>query len=278
MNWKKENKGATLKNLFWKAVRSTMVPQYSKVFEEMKSESIGAYQDFIGREVAKFCKPFLSCIPKSDMVDNNISETFNGWILSARGRHLIHMMEEIRTSLMVRQVKKLHNMAEYTDRICPMINKKLETLKYEARNMNPLPALHDKFEVDDSGEKYVVNIPEKICSCRMWELTGIQCKHVVCAIRYLKEEPSTYVCDYYTVDRYLQAYKYALEPLNGEMLWPQCEGDKIKPPLVKNMPGRPKKNRVRDPLEVDPKNRLKRKGLVMTCGNCGEKGHNNRKC
>ncbi|XP_057803697.1 uncharacterized protein LOC131019029 [Salvia miltiorrhiza] len=280
MNWKKDNKGATLKTLFWRAVRSSTVQHYNKVIEKMKAESVGAYQDFIGREVSKFCKAFLSFNPKSDMVDNNISETFNGWILSARGKHLIHMMEEIRTSIMVRQVKKLHNMAEITYKICPMINKKLEKLKYEARNLNPLPALGDKFEVEEAGDKYVVNIPLKTCSCRMWELTGIPCKHAMCAIRFLKEDPSAYVSEYYTVSRYLQAYKYALEPLNGELLWPQCEGEKIKPPVVKKMPGRPKKNRVRDPLEVDPKNpsRLRRKCLVMTCGNCGEQGHNTRSC
>ncbi|XP_057791356.1 uncharacterized protein LOC131008500 [Salvia miltiorrhiza] len=43
MNWKKDNKGATLKIIFWKAVRATTEQQYKKVLEEMKAESVGAY-------------------------------------------------------------------------------------------------------------------------------------------------------------------------------------------------------------------------------------------
>ncbi|XP_057768394.1 uncharacterized protein LOC130988529 [Salvia miltiorrhiza] len=189
-------------------------------------------------------------------------------------------MEEIRTALMMRQVKKLHDMAVVSDRLCPMINKKLEKMKFQSRNMNTIPALGDKFEVDDEGEKYVVNIPQRTCTCRVWELTGIPCTHGLAAIKYLNDDASNFVHEYYTISKYLQAYKYALEPLNGPLHWPQCEGSVIKPPTVKNMPGRPKKNRIRDPHEVDPKNpnRLKRKGLVMTCGNCGERGHNTRGC
>ncbi|XP_057784942.1 uncharacterized protein LOC131002463 [Salvia miltiorrhiza] len=244
MNWKNENKGATLKTIFWKAVRATTEQQYKKVLEEMKAESVGAYQSFIERDTSKFFKAFLSFTPCSDMIDNNISETFNGWILSARGKHLIHCLEEIRTALMMRQVKKLHVMAKVSDKLCPMISKKLEKMMHQSRNMNIIHALGDKFEVDDEGEKYVFNIPLRRFS------------------------------------KYLQAYKYTLEPLNGPLHWPQCEGSVIKPPTVKNMPGRPMKNRIRDPHEVDPKNpnRLKRKGLVMTCGNCGECGHNTRGC
>ncbi|XP_057803580.1 uncharacterized protein LOC131018908 [Salvia miltiorrhiza] len=280
MNWTKENKGATLKTIFWKAVRATTEQQYKKVFEEMKAESVGAYQSFIERDTSKFCKAFLSLNPCSDMVDNNISETFNGWILSARGKHLTHYLEEIRTTLMMRQMKKLHDMAVVSDRLCPMINKKLEKMKFQSRNMNTIPTLGDKFEVDDEGEKYVVNIPVRTCTCRVWDLTGIPCTHGLAVIKYLNDDASDFVHEYYTVSKYLQPYKYALEPLNGPLHWPQCEGSVIKPPTVKNMPGRPKKNRIRDPHEVDPKNpnRFKRKGLVMTCGNCGERGHNTRSC
>ena len=34
----------------------------------------------------------------------------------------------------------------------------------------------------------VANMDRKECGCRMWELTGIPCKHVVAAINYMNED------------------------------------------------------------------------------------------
>ncbi|KAL6558613.1 hypothetical protein OROMI_018963 [Orobanche minor] len=93
------------------------------------------------------------------------------------------------------------------------------------------------------------------------------------------KEPSAYVHYYYTVQRYLEAYKYVIEPLVGEEMWPEAEGYQVKPPTVRKLSGRPKKVRRRAP-EEDPKNpnKLRRFGLVMTCMNCQQKGHNSATC
>lgn len=37
------------------------------------------------------------------MVDNNVSETFNGYIVCARSKHIIHMIEDIRGALRERE-------------------------------------------------------------------------------------------------------------------------------------------------------------------------------
>ncbi|KAH6773256.1 hypothetical protein C2S51_011660 [Perilla frutescens var. frutescens] len=55
-NWKKQFKGPTLKNLFWRATRSTYVAAYKKALEDMKVENKEAYLNFIERDPSKFCK------------------------------------------------------------------------------------------------------------------------------------------------------------------------------------------------------------------------------
>ncbi|XP_057793072.1 uncharacterized protein LOC131009677 [Salvia miltiorrhiza] len=59
MNWNKLHKGQTLKNLLWKYVRSTYVEEYKSMLEDMKAESRAAYEDFIERDIKKFCKAFV---------------------------------------------------------------------------------------------------------------------------------------------------------------------------------------------------------------------------
>ncbi|XP_057787606.1 uncharacterized protein LOC131004872 [Salvia miltiorrhiza] len=279
MNWKKSFKGATLKNMFWRAVRATTVAQYKAALLEMKKEDALAFEGFVSKDVNKFCKAFLTFTACSDMIDNNISETFNGWILNARGKHIIHMLEEIRTSLMSRQVQKLDKVKNSTDVICPEIRKKLEKLRHQSRHCIPAPALGGKFEITLNEDKYVVYVEGKECACRVWQLTGIPCVHAICAIQFMSKDISDYVSKYYSTEKYLATYEYSLEPVNGPKLWPEVEGSTVKPPAIRRMPGRPKIKRKRA-LEEDPKRpgHLRRFGQLMTCQNCQQTGHNKKTC
>ena len=56
-----------------------------------------AAQDFNDKGVNRFCKAFFSPLSKCDNVDNNMAETFNGWICKARLLPIIDMLEDIRT-------------------------------------------------------------------------------------------------------------------------------------------------------------------------------------
>ncbi|XP_057774503.1 uncharacterized protein LOC130993584 [Salvia miltiorrhiza] len=73
MNWKKQHKGTSLKNIFWGIVKSTYEQEYKLKLEELKAENVAAYEDFVARDVKRFCKAFISLSPCSDMVDNNIA-------------------------------------------------------------------------------------------------------------------------------------------------------------------------------------------------------------
>ncbi|XP_057791885.1 uncharacterized protein LOC131008832 [Salvia miltiorrhiza] len=268
MNWKKSFKGATLKNMFWRAVRATTVAQYKAALLEMKKEDALAFEGFVSKDVNKFCKAFLTFTACSDMIDNNI-----------RGKHIIHMLEEIRTSLMSRQVQKLDKVKNSTDVICPEIRKKLEKLRHQSRHCIPAPALGGKFEITLNEDKYVVYVEGKECACRVWQLTGIPCVHAICAIQFMSKDISDYVSKYYSTEKYLATYEYSLEPVNGPKLWPEVEGSTVKPPAIRRMPGRPKIKRKRA-LEEDPKRpgHLRRFGQLMTCQNCQQTGHNKKTC
>ncbi|CAN1223433.1 hypothetical protein LINPERPRIM_LOCUS2066, partial [Linum perenne] len=88
-------------------------------------------------------------------------------------------------------------------------------------------------------------------------------------------------------------------PLNGHTFWTPSQYDPILPPLVRRMPGRPKKNRIRAVEEKedgvrrrkrrytneallarDKKDNMKmsRVGRIMICTSCHKEGHNKRTC
>ena len=61
---------------------------------------------FRGANPKVLCRAFLKTSTKVDVIVNNLAETFNGYIINGRTKHLIHMLEDIITALMKRLVMK----------------------------------------------------------------------------------------------------------------------------------------------------------------------------
>lgn len=253
---------------------------YNEALDLMKKEDVGAYEDFIGRDTTKFCKVFFDDNTVSDMHLNNTSESFNGYILNARGMHVIHMLEQIRTSLMSRITRKRLELVDYQHSICPAILEKVQEAQHYSRNCITHPASDVLFEVEHYEDRFVVDVGLRTCTCRLWNLTGIPCIHGCAALHFLRRDPVDYVHSRFTVDTYYAIYAFGLPPLNGEKMWPVAQGYPVIPPAVKKMPGRPKKKRKRDPCEENPKNatKLRKNGVRMVCQNCFQAGHNKRGC
>ncbi|WOL20679.1 hypothetical protein Cni_G29484 [Canna indica] len=70
--------------------------QQNRVMNELQATSPRSHEDFISVGVTKFCQAcMISSSCKSDVVSNNINETFNGYILKARSKPIIDMLEDI---------------------------------------------------------------------------------------------------------------------------------------------------------------------------------------
>lgn len=147
-------------------MRATNLTDYHITLDALKKENYAAHEDFIGRDTTKFCKAFINPSSLSDMIGNNTSETFNGYIIQAREKHVIHMLEEIRTSLMERHHRKQVELGDHKHRICPEIIRKLEKIKSFSRYCIPYQASEFQFEVENYGDRFVVDVRSRTCSCR----------------------------------------------------------------------------------------------------------------
>ncbi|KAL6569678.1 hypothetical protein OROMI_014192 [Orobanche minor] len=105
-NWKKVHKGDELKLAFWKVVRAFTESDFEEALEELKTISCKAAEDLLQQNPRVFCRAYFSDVSKCDVVVSNMAETFNGYILKARAKHIIDMLDDIRTLLMERMVQK----------------------------------------------------------------------------------------------------------------------------------------------------------------------------
>ncbi|KAL8499092.1 hypothetical protein ACS0TY_022169 [Phlomoides rotata] len=146
-------------------------------------------------------------MPKSDMIDTNIAETFNAYIVKSRTNHIIDMLEEIRVSIMERMHEKYEDMKNMTSRICPRIKQRLEVTRYYSRNCICKPFVGGRYQIMIRDEGYVMDLEGHTCTCRGWQITGIPCTHACTAIHFMHQDPADYVHRYYTVEMYRLAYQ-----------------------------------------------------------------------
>ncbi|CAH9125380.1 unnamed protein product, partial [Cuscuta epithymum] len=101
-NWSKKWNGGELKKKFWICAWSTFEEEFKENLEKMGKVSKKAAESLVWYPPSRWCRAYFSRRCHSQMVDNNITESFNSWILEARHKPIISMLEEIRTKAMIR--------------------------------------------------------------------------------------------------------------------------------------------------------------------------------
>ena len=136
------------------------------------------------------------------------------------------------------------------------------------------------FEVRNGYEAFRVDEKNMTCSCRQWQLTGIQCSHGFAAIYFLHKNPDSYIPYWYTKQTFASVYNHFIYPLNGMSQWPPTDYQKPLPPIARRMPGRPPHKRKTHASEANDSNRTRigRVGRLMHCTICGGEGHNRKTC
>ena len=120
-----------------------------------------------------------------------------------------------------------------------------------------------------------VNLEQKTCTYRAWQVTGKPCSHALAFLAKLsrKVQMDEFVHEYFSVDRFRKTYACTFNPMTSKDSWPHVDlGYKITKPKVKRKPGRPRKSRIKAYDEVGTSKKRK------TCSECHELGHTAKHC
>lgn len=182
-NWHKTHKGEELKELFWKAVWAYNEPDYKDAINDMMKISPDAVKAFLKQNPKCFSRCFLNNHTKCDVVVNNMAETFNGYIIHARSKHIINMLEDIRKAIMTRLTTNHTQMSRKDVSVCPRIQSKLNKEKNRAYKCEVFPSSHNVFQVSNIMMSLWIDQE----NMHKWYLTGIPCKHVCAVAGFLKK-------------------------------------------------------------------------------------------
>ncbi|XP_062020920.1 uncharacterized protein LOC133737368 [Rosa rugosa] len=286
-NFTKLFPGKAKKDQLWATAKSTTLAYFHKEMVLIKQMDPKAYDWLTDprRPPLHWCRAHFKTHIKCDILLNNLCESFNTFILGARGKLVVSSFEEMRVKLMKRIMLRKEKMMKYEVTICPkprgIFEKKKNKVK-AASDCVPHGSGGPQIEVESfGGGKHVVGLERRTCACRRWDLSGIPCKHGVVAINFMKLDLDDFVDDCYLKKTYMANYSHTIKPVNGMELWPTSEEPTIlSPPQYTRQPGRPRTARIKDASKraENGGSKLGRVQRSLRCDNCGVVGHNERSC
>ncbi|GKU94563.1 hypothetical protein SLEP1_g8036 [Rubroshorea leprosula] len=274
-NWAKIWRGEEFKIRLWAIARASWPEEYEHQMMLLKKLSEATWTDLQRYDPKKWCRAFFDEEPCCDVVDNNMCESFNFWVMEARYLAIISMVDTLRSQVMERIGEKYAFISKWKGDIAPRARKKLEANKKESSSWKLVWDGRTGFEVKhvrlENSNRHVVDLMKRTCTCRTWQMNGIPCPHAVCYMYHENLVPEDFVADWYKKEKYALAYGFPIKGMCGDKSWQKFHGEPLNPPPVRKRPGRPKKNRRKskdEPKKVSEAVILSRKGRVMTCSNC----------
>ncbi|CAF2126230.1 uncharacterized protein LOC111214111 [Brassica napus] len=214
----------------------------------------------------------------------NIVESLNSWIAEASGLPIIQMMECIRRQLMTWFNERRETSMQWTSILVPTAERRVAEALELARTYQVLRANEAEFEVISHEGNNIVDIRNRCCLCRGWQLYGLPCAHAVAALLSCRQNVHRFTESCFTVATYRKTYSQTIHPIPDKSLWREMseggdpsvgkggvEGVVINPPKSLRPPGRPRKRRAR----AEDRGRVKR---VVHCSRCNQTGHFRTTC
>ncbi|WOL07031.1 hypothetical protein Cni_G15766 [Canna indica] len=267
-----------MKKNFWICAWSTFHEEFVDNLKILGRFEKKAVEDLLRYNPENWCRAYFSFKSKSASVDNNSVESFNSWILKARFKPMIRMLEEIRIKTMTMIAKLDAQCSKWAKDWSPTVLKAYKENRDIAHRCRVEFNDSNGYEVSEGVDKHIVKLDLHSCTCREWDLTGIPCPHALSAMNNSKLDPMKYISHFYSKKTFNAVYFHKIQPVRGQKFWRTEEFQPVEPPPVVKQVGRPKKQRKREinePRMIGIVQKMS-KGQQQRCGNCKKFGHNKR--
>ncbi|XP_045808989.1 uncharacterized protein LOC123903143 [Trifolium pratense] len=279
-SFRKEFNNTMLVNLLWEAANALTIIEFeTKVLEIEGISQDAAY--WIQRVPPRLWATAYFEGQRFGHSTANIVEALNSWILEASGLPIIQMTECIRRQLMTWFNDRRETSLQWSSILVPSAERRVAEALECARTYQVLRANEAEFEVISPEGTNIVDIRNRCCLCRGWQLYGLPCAHAVAALLSCRQNVHRFTESCFTVATYRKTYSQSIHPIPDKSVWKELsEGDAnvsqvhevvINPPKSLRPPGRPRKKRVR----AEDRGRVKR---LVHCSRCNQTGHFRTTC
>ena len=157
------------------------------------------------------------------------------------------MHDKIRQMIIKKMVLRSKIARKMSGKIIPAVSNALNAKTMTIKDHEVLICGAGIAKVTVNRFRHAVNLEQKTCSCRAWQVTGKPCTHALAFIARLSRHVhiDEFVDDYFSVDKFRKAYSGTFNPMTSKDSWPHVDlGYKIKKPKLRRKSGRPRVSRI----------------------------------
>ncbi|XP_066323865.1 uncharacterized protein, partial [Miscanthus floridulus] len=224
-NFKKKFHGKVFDDHLWAAAYSWNPYVFEKHWLAMEKEKPAATAYLRKCHSRLWTRSQFSTRSKVDYVTNNLAESFNNWIKEHKSLNLDDFLDKIRQLLMSKWNQRRKISRKLDGLILPHIIKKLneQSRELELEVKECSEEVGEVTTLGGSGFRFVVNLLDRTCSCRQWQVSGIPCRHAIAFITSLSNAAlDNYVDPYYSVDKFRVAYAQLIPAMPDKTQWPKA--------------------------------------------------------
>ena len=236
----------------------------------MKSHNKAAGEYVEAIDWRKWARPFFPA-RRFGHVTSNMAESINRWLDDVRHCDPVGIFVCFVRQLNSLFYKRREKYAEMDDEAVPKnVAGVLDVFIDEGWDLDVTQHSATVFDVEKKSDprgRRVVDLNAQTCSCGYFKEHGIPCRHICAALHAQGIDPRQFVIPERRVRALKAMYAGVTVPVETELLF----NDGTLPPIGTKRRGRPKEKRIPSAAEKGPKR-------TVTCGKCGGRGHNARRC
>ncbi|XP_039130939.1 uncharacterized protein LOC120267354 [Dioscorea cayenensis subsp. rotundata] len=149
--------------------------------------------------------------------------------------------------------------------LCLVVHKKIEKMIEESRSLVVGHYNGEQYEVIDRYSNSI-NLRDRTCSCRHWQIYGLPCRHAFAAILQTNTNVHRFMDEYHRVSSYKAVYASPIFPIpNDDKPKDDSQPLHLRLPIAKKRPGWPRLRQI----EAQAFNVRE-----LRCSRCHKVGHN----
>ncbi|XP_055835251.1 uncharacterized protein LOC129903733 [Solanum dulcamara] len=206
-----------MKKLFWWSAWSTFVEEFEDQLKTMGSVNEQTPKDLLCYPPQHWCRAYFDTVCKNFSCENNFTESFNKWILKARTKPIIKMLEDIRIKVMKRLKELEEEGKKWTEEYSSYAMKLFNNFRIIAKGCLVVANEDLGYEVAEGIDRHVVNLGRKKCICRTWDLTEIPCSYAIKALEHDRQELLNEMHWWYSKEAYMSVYLHKIQPVRRKV-------------------------------------------------------------
>ncbi|XVF84789.1 hypothetical protein PTKIN_Ptkin17bG0067100 [Pterospermum kingtungense] len=247
-----------------------MLPELQSMNDEK------AYHSLCIKIGAKRWARAFSPLRRYRFMTSNVAESLNSALRNARKFPVCTVIEFIRGLIQKRFHERGEKAVERTEILTEHVTKMMVSNKSYADFMTVKSINSFEFQVLDGTRERFVNLQEKTCSCRKFQLDLLPCAHVIAAIRWAGQDVYAYCADYFKTINLRQMYSGQIYHVGRPDDWQvpfEIKSKIVLPRFGSVQAGHPQSTRFPSVGEVRHGRRKQ-----QVCSICKKPGHNQVNC